>query len=222
MPMVVVIVPAYNEEQNIGSVIRDLFQIVDKVVVVDDGSKDDTAKIAENSGATVLKHFINRGQGAALQTGHDFAKNIGADFVVHFDGDAQFKAEDILLALEKIKSNNADILFGSRFLEKKSKIPFAKKYVVLPIAKSVSTFFGSVRLTDAHNGFRILSKNALDKIVITQDRMAHATEIPALVKKHELSFVEFPVNVVYREYGQSFFSGFRVVSDLFFGKFLNR
>ncbi|MCF6276345.1 MAG: glycosyltransferase family 2 protein [Candidatus Magasanikbacteria bacterium] len=220
--MIIAIVPAYNEEKNIGSVVQDLFGVVDKVVVVDDGSKDNTTETAQKAGATVLSHFINRGQGAALQTGHDFAKKIGAEFVVHFDGDAQFAAGDILTALEKIKKYNADILFGSRFLEKKSKIPFAKKYVVLPLARVVSIFFGSVKLSDAHNGFRILNRNALDKIVITQDRMAHATQIPALVKKHKLTFVEYPVNVIYREYGQNFFSGFKIVEDLFFGKFLNK
>jgi glycosyltransferase involved in cell wall biosynthesis len=218
--MIIAVVPAYNEEKNIGSVVRSLFEIVDKVIVVDDGSADRTFEVAKNAGAHVLKHIINRGQGAALQTGHDFAKKINADYVIHFDGDAQFLASDIPNALEKLKQENCDVLFGSRFLNVNSNLPFFKKRIILPIAKVVNMLFGSIKLSDAHNGFRILNKKALEKVVITQDKMAHASQIPILVKRHNLKYVEHPVCVVYNEYGQGFFAGFKVVADLLFGNFL--
>jgi polyprenyl-phospho-N-acetylgalactosaminyl synthase len=219
--MFIAIVPAYNEEKRIGSVIRSLFSHVDKIVVVDDASKDTTVKIAQHAGAIVLSHRINRGQGAALQTGHAYAKQIGATHVLHFDGDGQFQVKDIAPAFAHLKQTQADILFGSRYLNVQSKLPWIKRHIIHPLGKYINRLFAGVHLSDAHNGFRILNKNALQKIIITQDKMAHATEIPYLAKKHDLKMVEFPVKVVYHEYGQKMSGGFRIVKDLFIGKFIN-
>lgn len=217
--MFLAVVPAYNEEKTIGSVARSLFNQVDKVVVVDDCSSDQTAEIAQAEGAIVLRHKLNRGQGAALQTGHDFAIQLGADYVLDFDADGQFNVEDIEPALAALKKAQADILFGSRFLDSRTKLPWRKKYFVLPLAKFFNHFFAGVKLTDAHNGFRIFNSKALQKIRITQDRMAHNTEIPAQVKKHNLKYIEFPVQVVYREYGQGIGVGVKIIRDLFIGRF---
>ena len=219
-PMFIAILPAYNEEKMIGSVVRSLFGYVDEIVVVDDGSRDQTAILAEEAGATVLVHKINRGQGAALETGHEYARRVGADFVVHFDADGQFHVEDILPALSHLQENNAEVLFGSRFLQQQVSVPFVKKNIVLPIAKLINTLFIGMYLSDVHNGFRILTKRALEAISITQDRMAHATEIPAQVKKKKLPFVEFPVQVSYHEYGQGSAAGFIIIRDLVVGKFV--
>ena len=216
--MFIAIVPAYNEEERIGSVVRSLFNHVQKVVVVDDGSTDATSKNAQEAGAIVLTHELNRGQGAALETGHLYARNIGASYVLHFDGDEQFSADDITPALVTLKNSNADILFGSRFLDTRSQIPWLKKNIILPIGRKINSLFGTTELSDAHNGFRILGRRALEKIIITQDGMAHATEIPALAKKYNLKIVEHPVKVVYHEYGQGLTSGFRIVWDLLIGK----
>ena len=213
------VVPAYNEEKTIGSVARSLFNQVDKIVVVDDGSTDQTAEIARVAGAIVLRHKLNRGQGAALQTGHDFAVQLGADYVLDFDADGQFSVEDIAPAFAALKKSAADILFGSRFLDNRTKMPCLKKYFILPLARFFNHFFAGVKLTDAHNGFRILNNQALRKISITQDRMAHNTEIPAQVKKHDLKYLEFPVQVVYREYGQGMGGGVKIVKDLLIGRF---
>jgi len=218
--MFLAIVPAYNEEKTIGSVVRSLFDHVDKVVVVDDCSSDNTSNAAREAGAHVISHKINLGQGAALETGHEYARNIDADYVLHFDGDGQFDVVDIESALQELKSKKADILFGSRFLDNRSNIPWFKKYIILPIGRIVNSIFGSIPVRDSQNGFRILSKNALEKIHITQNRMAHATEILSLTKKYNLSFVEFPVKVVYREYGQGLGGGFHILRDLIFGKFV--
>jgi len=155
-----------------------------------------------------------------LETGHEYARQLGADYVLHFDGDGQFCVEDIVPALTKLQETNSDILFGSRFLDKRTKLPFFKRYVLLPIGRLVNKLFGVVDLHDSQNGFRILNKHALEKIKITQNRMAHATEIMGLTKEHNLKFVEFPVQVIYHEYGQGAGGGVKIVRDLLLGKFL--
>lgn len=220
--MFIAIVPVFNEEKRIAEVVKSLRAHVDSVVVVDDKSSDNTVLEAKKNGAIILSHKINLGQGAALETGHEYARMMDADYVLHFDGDGQFCVDDIIPALENLQKNEADILFGSRFLDKRSKLPFFKKYFLLPIGKFVNKLFGVVPLRDAQNGFRILNKKALEKIRITQNRMAHATEIMGLVKEHGLKYVEFPVQVIYHEYGQSTLGGFKIVRDLLFGKFLKR
>lgn len=218
--MLVAVVPVYNEAKRIGSVVRNLFHHVDLVVVVDDGSKDETAQVAREAGATVLRHKINRGQGAALQTGQDYALSLNVDYVLHFDGDGQFDVQDILPALEKMKNSQADVLFGSRFLDKQSNMPFIKRYLIHPLGKIFNKIFFQIKLTDAHNGFRILNRKALEKIKITQDRMAHATEIPAQVFAANLKWVEFPVKVHYHNYGQSGRGAVQIIKDLIFSNFL--
>lgn len=218
--MLLAVVPAYNEEKTIGSVIRSLFEHVDKVVVVDDGSTDDTLCEAQRANAVVLRHEINRGQGASLETGHEYARKIGVDYVLHFDADGQFDVSDIAPALKALQESGADILFGSRFLGKKSNIPFFKRWLVLPISKFLNFLISKLFLSDVHNGFRILTRRALDSIRITQDRMAHATEIVAQVKKNNLKYIEFPVTVRYSEYGQGVGGGLRVLRDLVMGKFI--
>ncbi|MFA7315083.1 MAG: glycosyltransferase family 2 protein [Candidatus Magasanikbacteria bacterium] len=218
--MFIAVVPVFNEEKKIVEVVKNLKLYVDSVVVVDDKSIDNTILEAENSGAIVLKHKINLGQGAALETGHEYARKIGADYVLDFDGDGQFCVEDIIPALEKLKETDSDILFGSRFLDNRTKLPFFKRYIILPLGRFVNKLFGVIDLHDSQNGFRILNKHALDKIRITQNRMAHATEIMGLTRENNLKFVEFPVKVIYHEYGQGVGGGFKIVRDLIWGKFL--
>ena len=220
--MFIAVVPAYKEEEKIGSVARSLSVLVDKVIVVDDGSDDNTGKYAEEAGAVVLRHKINRGQGASLQTGHDYAKKLGADYVLHFDGDGQFDVNDIQPALAKLQTEKADILFGSRFLGRDSNVPLFKKIILFPLARIFNNFFTGLKLTDVHNGFRILNRRALEQIIITHDRMAHATEIMAQTKKHKLKYVEFPVKIVYREYGQGLAGGLKILGDLMLGGFIKK
>src|SRR3989344_3410479 len=138
--MLFVIVPAYNEEKQIGRVVRGLFEHkLENVVVVDDGSDDSTAEEAKLAGATVLTHEVNRGQGAALQTGNEYALAGGASAVVHFDADGQFNPADIAEALVVMKDRNAEVLLGSRFLDNRSQMPWTKKYIVLPIARLINS-----------------------------------------------------------------------------------
>ncbi len=139
--MLVAVVPAYNEEKTIGAVVKKLLSFVDKVVVVDDASSDNTFEIAKQHEATVLRHKINRGQGAALETGQTYARSMNADHVIHFDGDGQFVAEEIPHAVEALRKEQADILLGSRFLTGHSNIPFSKRVFILPLARLFDRFF---------------------------------------------------------------------------------
>lgn len=228
--MVFIILPAHNEEKNIGRVIRGLVYNTDyadvgedyadmKIVVIDDGSMDKTGEIARQEGATVIRHEINRGQGAALQTGDEYALAQGAETIVHFDADGQFNPADIVPALKLIQEGKADVVFGSRFLDGRTKMPRIKRRIILPISRWINFVFTGVWLTDAHNGFRVLNRAAAEKINITQDRMAHNSEIVAQIKKNNFRFVEIPVEVVYHEYGQGVSGGVRILIDLLLGKF---
>ncbi len=226
--MVFIIVPAYNEEKNIGRVVRGLFeqeprlkQIVGggvKLIVVDDGSTDNTARAARECGALVLRHALNRGQGAALETGDSYARAHGAGYAVHFDGDGQFNPSDIAPALELMRRENFEVILGSRFLDKRSRVPWLKRFVILPVSRWINYVFIGLKLTDAHNGFRIFSRSALNRIIITQDRMAHNTEITAAIRKYNLRFKEYPVEVAYWEMGQGVGGGLKIVADLMINK----
>jgi glycosyltransferase involved in cell wall biosynthesis len=218
--MLLAIVPAYNEQAHIGSVVRNLLQQTDAVIVVDDGSSDRTAVEARAAGARVIRHELNRGQGAALETGHEYARRIGADMAVHFDADGQFDPADIPGAIAALREKKADILLGSRFLDGRSDVPFMKRAILLPLARWGERLLTGFRLTDAHNGFRILTAKALSRIRLRQDRMAHATEMVLLAKRANLAIIEYPVKVLYREYGQGSAGGLRIIRELLFGTFL--
>lgn len=213
--MIFIVVPAYNEEKNIGRVVRGLFDSGFKnVVVVNDGSKDKTLVEARAAGAIVINHIFNRGQGATLQTGDEYCLKAGADKVIHFDGDGQFDPKDIGPAVKEMESAGVEVLFGSRFLDNRSEMPFLKKYFILPVGRFVNFLFTGIWLSDAHNGFRILNKRALSLIKITQSGMAHNSEILAEVKKFGLSYQEFPIKVSYSRYGQGIKGGFKIIRDL--------
>lgn len=220
--MVIVVIAAYNEAKTIGEVVRAVRQVCDLCVVVDDGSIDMTATIARDAGATVLSHEINRGQGAALETGFAYARTLSPDAVVTFDADGQFDAADIPRAIMYMKQTQADIVFGTRFARGSAHVPFFKRTVLVPLARVIDRLFGAPALSDVHNGFRVLSTVALNSIVITQDRMAHATEIPRLAQQSGLRIGEFPVTVRYNEFGQGFSGGVKIVRDLIVGLFVKK
>lgn len=216
----VVVIPAFNEEKMIKKVISEVAKYVDLIIVVDDGSEDKTyEKALETKKAIVLKHIINRGQGAALMTGIEKAKELGAQIVITFDADFQHNPKDIPKFVSKIKQGY-DVVLGSRFL-KKNKIPFLKK-IVLKLAIAFTNFIYDINLTDTHNGFRAFSKKALQLIRIKSDRMAHASEIIEQIKKYNLKFIEIPVEVYYTEYskskGQKITNAFRILYELIINK----
>jgi polyprenyl-phospho-N-acetylgalactosaminyl synthase len=222
MKNIFIVIPAYNEEKNIGSVIDGIKNKLAEVsvVVVDDNSLDNTFNEVKKRNVFVLKHIVNRGQGAALQTGNDFALSKGADIIVHFDGDGQHRVEDINKLIQPIIEKEAQIVLGSRFLEDKSDIPLTKKFLILKPALLVNYFFTGIKLSDAHNGLRALSAEVAKKIKITQDKMAHNTEIISEIKRNKLKYKEVPVEVIYNEYGQGFFDGLKILKDLIIKKIL--
>ncbi len=217
--MLIAIVPAYNESSMIRDVVEGLLPQVDRVVVIDDASTDDTAMHAEAVGAIVLTHPVNLGQGAALETGHEYARMLNADMVLHFDGDGQFDVADIVRA-KKMIEDGIDVVLGSRFLGVTSHVPWFKRKIILPIARAVNHLFTGMKLTDAHNGFRMLGRRGLEHIKITHNRMSHATEILSLIKQNNLTYKEIPVRVTYHEYGQKVSGGFTIIKDLIIGKIL--
>ena len=218
---VYIVVAAYNEENNISRAIDDLESYgYHNVVIVDDKSQDRTVEIVKNKNVNLLQHVINRGQGASLQTGHDFALQNGADIVVDFDGDGQMQAKDIEKLIQPILENQADIVFGSRFLDKKTKIPLIKKYLIHKPARQLNNFLTGISLSDVHCGFRALGKIALERIQLTQDRMSHSTEFVSLTKRLNLKYNEVPVEIIYNEFGQSFGGGLKILKELFINKIL--
>jgi|SRR5680860_1515279 len=208
------IIPAYNEAKNINEVIKRVGPFVDEIVVIDDGSTDELALSARQAGATVLKHSINRGQGAALQTGNEYALKNGADIIIHFDADNQFQAEEIPELIAPIESGQAEAVLGSRFLSKKSDLPALKKNLIMPLARLINRIFFNIRLSDPQSGFRVLSRAAIQKISIKNDRMAHCSEILQQLFKNKIKTIEVPITVIYHEFGQKFSGGVRIIKDL--------
>lgn len=217
--LVHIVIPAYNEAATVGRVVEEVKRAVfaAEVIVVDDGSKDGTAELAKKAGARVLSHLFNRGQGAALATGTEYALRQGADVIVHFDADGQFEAKDVARLIEPIIKGEAEVVLGSRFLQKKNQLPFSKKYLILPVARLINFLFTGLWLSDAHNGFRAFSRRAAELIQIKQDRMAHNSEIVREIKTHRLSFREVPVTVHYHEYGQGMTGGLGIIWSLVIG-----
>lgn len=214
-----IVIPAYNEEKNVGRVLGGLFKLgFRNIVVVDDGSIDQTLAESKKAGACVLRHEVNRGQGAALQTGDEYALAQGADMVVHFDADGQFNPADIIPAVEALAKSRADVVLGSRLIDNRSNVPWTKRWVILPVSRIINRLFTGIKLTDAHNGFRALNRKALETIRITHDRMAHNSDIIRQIKKNNLKFIEIPVQVLYYKYGQGVEGGIRILWDLLFAK----
>ena len=216
-----IVIAAFNEEKAVGQVVHGLCAEGYRVIVVDDGSKDDTAKIALEAGGTVLRHPVNRGQGAALQTGITYALINDAKVVVTFDADGQHRIEDIGAILRPILDEKVDIVLGSRFLDKTSKIPLGRK-MLLGAAVVFMRLTSGTRLTDAHNGFRAFSRRAALKIDIQLDQMAHASELVDQIRHIGLPFCEVPVTIDYTKYsmqkGQNAGNAVRVAADYLVNK----
>lgn len=212
-----VVIPLYNEAQVIGGVIEALLDVFPKVVCVDDGSKDGSGAIARAAGAKLVVHPINLGQGAALQTGFEYALEHGAQYVVTFDADGQHKVEDAMTMVDRARDEHLAIVFGSRFLDDRTN-PGVLKRIVLKTAVWVTNLTTHTKLTDAHNGLRVIRADALAKVKLRQDRMAHATEIVVQLGRTKLPFVEHPVEVLYTDYskakGQSLFNSVNILVDL--------
>ncbi|MFA4818987.1 MAG: glycosyltransferase family 2 protein [Patescibacteria group bacterium] len=219
------VIPAYNEAASIARVVAQVKPRVGEVIVVDDGSTDDTSVAAAAAGAYVLKHLINRGYGAALITGTNSAFKRGADIAVHFDADGQFAANELNTVIAPVAAGEADIVFGSRFLGRVEGIS-ALRYVTLKLAIYFTWFMSGLKLTDAHNGFRAVSRAAWQDMNLRQSRMAFSSEIMDETARHNLRYREVPVTVKYTEYSrrrsqQGKWPALKIVKDIFWSKFLS-
>jgi glycosyltransferase involved in cell wall biosynthesis len=200
MAKIFIIIPAYNEAHAIGGVVRELKKAgYTNIVVIDDGSADKTFQEAQAAGAIALQHIINRGQGAALRTGLEFAVSEGADILVTFDADGQHRVVDIPAMIAPVLKGKVEMTLGSRFLVKKSNIPIMKRFA-LKAGTVFNWLMYGILLSDAHNGFRAISRSAAKKLDITADKMEHASEILDDIRKKNISFQEVPVVIKYTRY----------------------
>jgi len=219
-----IVIPAYNEEVMIKKVISDLKKAKYRnIVVVDDGSSDKTCEVAKKQRVFALRHFINRGQGAALQTGIDFALMKGADVVVTYDADGQHQTKDIKKLVDPIVRGKAEVTLGSRFLQTGSNVPFLRRIYLKLGVVALYVMYG-IKLSDSHNGFRAFSRKAAMKIRIKADRMEHASEIPELIKKNKIRYLEVPVDIRYTDYsikrGQKNSDAFKIFFNMVMKKLM--
>ncbi len=214
-----VVIPAYQEAKVLGRVVEGVRGLGPRVVVVDDGSADETAQEALLAGATVLRHAVNLGQGAALQTGIDYALAHGAEFLFTFDADGQHPAESLTVLADIQEKTGADVVLGSRALGTAEGIPKARR-LLLRAALSFTWMHARLRVTDTHNGLRMFTREAALRIRISQARMAHASEILSQIRQFSMRFEEAPVTVHYTEYslakGQKMRDAVRVLTDILY------
>ncbi len=220
MPETWVVIPLYNEGTVIGDVIREVRKVFPDVVCVDDGSTDDGRAQALDAGAVVIRHAVNLGQGAALQTGLTYAlRDPDAEYFVTFDADGQHQVTDVEAMVDILRKGDVDVVFGSRFLEESTK-PSLGKRLFLRLAVIYTNLSTKVHLSDAHNGLRAMNRKAAQTLDIRQDRMAHASEIVSQIGHAHLRWTEHPVHILYTDYsrskGQSMFNAVNIVVDLLF------
>jgi glycosyltransferase involved in cell wall biosynthesis len=217
------VVPLYNEAKVIGDVVRTARERFPKIVCVDDGSRDDSAERAEQAGAVVVRHPDNLGQGAALQTGFDYAlTDPEMRYVVTYDADGQHQLSDVEVMISRVRQGDVRVVFGSRFLDDRTEASRLKK-LVLRLAVAYTNVTTGTRLTDAHNGLRVLERGVVERLDITQNRMAHASEIVAQIGSmrfdgKQVAYAEEPVHILYTDYsrakGQSLWNAINILAEL--------
>ncbi len=219
MSAVWIVVPAYQEAGAIEHTLRGLFAYLPNVVVVDDGSTDETAAIAKRAGVDVVRHPVNLGQGAALATGIEYALRRGATHVCTFDADGQHDPATIDAMYARIVEDDADVALGSRFLG--STVGITRlRLAFLRCAVLVTRLHTGLPVSDTHNGLRMMRRGAAERMRLRQPGMAHGSEILGEIARLGLSYVEVPTTVAYTAYsrrkGQSLFNSVKIVCDLMY------
>lgn len=215
-----VVIPLFNEAQVIAEVVSHVKTVFPHVVCIDDGSSDNSVQEARRAGAVVIEHPINLGQGAALQTGFDFALTDRAMVdIVTFDADGQHSIEDAVAMVHLLQSQQLDVVIGSRFLDSRTQLGVAKR-IVLKMAALFTRITTGMSLTDAHNGLRVISRDTLSRFSLKQNRMAHASEIVDIFSELKVNWAEYPTHIVYSEYskakGQSLLNSVNILVELLF------
>lgn len=212
-----VVIPLYNEAQVLGGVLAEVMQTFPHVVCVDDASTDGSGEVAERAGARVVRHPLNLGQGAALQTGISYVlQATDAAYLVTFDADGQHRVVDAAEMVRRCREEDLAMVFGSRFLDDRTR-PGLLRRVVLKAAVWLTNQQTGMRLSDAHNGLRVIRRDAATALHLTQDRMAHATEIVLQLGRTRLPWAEHPVHILYTDYsrakGQSLINSVNILID---------
>ncbi len=220
------IIPVYNEAKVIRGVIEDVNKFFPNIICVNDGSIDNSADEIRKTPAQLVEHPINMGQGAALQTGIEYALiDPKIKYFVTFDADGQHRVSDAKKMVEEAKKNKYDIILGSRFLGLTSKIPAGKK-IILKLATRATNLFSNTHLTDTHNGLRVFNRKFAEKIEITMADMTHGTEIIMIIGKSKMRYKELSVSINYTDYsknkGQSILNSVNILFDLIFSLKLRR
>ena len=215
-----IVIPAFNEAAVIGEVVADVRSVFDNVVCVDDGSTDDSGEIARRAGAHLVRHPINLGQGAAIQTGVEYArKQPGAQVFATFDGDGQHRVKDLAAMVDRLGAEDVDVVIGTRFGANGGTRPPLVKRLVLRTAARLSRRGRRLGLTDTNNGLRVFNKKVADGLDITMSGMSHANEFIMLIAENHWRVVEQPVEVLYTDYskskGQPLLNGVNIIFDGF-------
>ncbi|OAA16881.1 Undecaprenyl-phosphate mannosyltransferase [Corynebacterium afermentans subsp. afermentans] len=212
------IVPCYNEGTVIFDVLTNARETFPNIVGVNDGSADDSAAQIRAAGAHLVDHPVNLGQGAAIQTGVEYArKQPGAEFFVTFDADGQHQEKDVVRMIERLRTEPLDIVVGTRFAgQENSQVPWIKR-AVLKTVVMLSPRTKKLGLTDAHNGLRAFNRTVAEEMNIRMNGMSHASEIVSMIDKHGWRVDEEPVDILYTEYsmskGQSLINGVNILAD---------
>ncbi|WP_407662803.1 glycosyltransferase family 2 protein [Mycobacterium tilburgii] len=219
-PGVWIVIPAFNEATVIGEVIADVRSVFDNVVCVDDGSTDETGELARRAGAHLVCHPVNLGQGAAIQTGVEYARNQpGAQLFATFDADGQHRVKDVATMIDRLATEDVDIIIGTRFGGQDTSRPPLLKRLVLQTAARLSQRGRRLGLTDTNNGLRVFNKRVADGLDITMSGMSHANEIIMLIAENRWRVAEQPVEVLYTKYsrskGQPLLNGVNIIFDGF-------
>lgn len=215
-----VVIPAFNEAAVIGEVVADVRSVFDHVVCVDDGSTDGTGEIARRAGAHLVRHPVNLGQGAAIQTGVEYARRQpDAQIFATFDADGQHRVKDLAAMVDRLLAGDVDVVVGTRFGTQHVARPPLVKRIVLQTAARLSRRGRRLGLTDTNNGLRVFNKKVADRLDITMSGMSHANEFIMLIDENHWRVAEEPIEVLYTEYsrskGQPLLNGVNIIFDGF-------
>lgn len=214
-----IVIPAFQEASVIADVVADARSVFDNVVCVDDGSRDNTGERALAAGAHLVRHPVNLGQGAAIQTGVEYARSRpGAGVFVTFDADGQHRVKDVVHMIDRLSTGDVDIVIGTRFGDGKPPEAMPRlRRLLFPLIAKLSPASRRLGLTDAHNGLRVFNRTVADGLNLTMSGMSHASEFVALIVENGWRVAEEPVEILYTEYslskGQPLVNGVNIVFD---------